>query len=689
MSRASLWKRPSLGMPAAVVVGLTAAVVPSASAAPVTVTFDSPGDHAWTVPAGADEAVFELFGGEGGAYNVNFSQAPGGKGARVTGTLAVTPGETLSLLVGGAGSANGGAGLGGGGLGGAPGGARGAGGGGASSVTRGTTRMLVAGGGGGGGARGGAGGAGGATGAAGAVGGIYGGLGGGGGLADAGGAGGAAGVMPAAYCADQTPGATGVDGAAQLGGQGAAAAHAFAWTGGGGGGGWFGGGGGGSGAYCPRGTASGGGGGGGGSSHVDSAVTQESMGTGDRSGHGAVAITVDDSLAPVANPVAAPEPGASGWSNEDVVVTWHWRDVGAAGLAAGACSPTSSTTGDGAGELEASCTDSVGNAGTATFPVKVDGTPPAIEISSPSGTYQQGEPAVAAFACTDATSGIATCEGTTSDGAPLDTSALGTHAVVVTASDVAGNVTTARAQYEVVARPPIETPEPPAQTLEAPTQPPLPMSKPAVTPESFDVDVPRRLVFGRSAQVRCGGTIDACDVRVRSRGTVVASGKAVAARRSARLRLTGAGRRLLQRHLGGVAVQVRVTMRAGGQRRTSTLRRRALLAVEHVTTPAGSWEPSAATLTRTGRRFVRALQRRAHALTGLRCDGHAAGETRSRANAYAISVERARTICRALRPAGAAVPVTVIGHGSARPLVNGTTEAAREVNRRVLITLRH
>jgi outer membrane protein OmpA-like peptidoglycan-associated protein len=597
----------------------------------------------------------------------------------VTGTLAVTQGEALSLVVGGAGFADGRGGFGGGGSGGAvANGARGAGGGGASSVMRGATAMLVAGGGGGGGGgngNGGAGGTGGAVGAPGGFGGIYGGLGGGGGLTDAGGAGGAAGTMPSAYCGDQTSGAAGVDGTTEGAGQGGSFTHALTRAGGGGGGGWLGGGGGGSGAYCPRGVGSGGGGGGGGSSHVDEAVTDGSMGSGDRSGHGAVVITVDDALAPVAGAVASPAPGASGWSRDDVTVTWNWEDVGAAGLGPDGCPASTSTDGDWAGDLESSCSDAVGNSGTATFPVKVDGTAPEIAITSPMGTYQQGQAAVVDYTCSDATSGIATCEGSAAAGSPLDTTAVGEHTVTVTATDVAGNSTTAQARYDVVPRPPAATP--------APVTPAAPA--PPGSPEVFALRLPRALVFGRTVHVDCGGTVDTCSARVLAGGRTLARAKGTAAR----LRLTAAGRRALAQRIGGVRAKVHVTMRAGDERRTVVLRRRAVLAVERVTTPAGSWKPDSASLSAKGRRFLRALQRHIHALAGLRCDGHSAGETLSRANAYALSVARARAVCTALVPSNRDLSVTVKGHGTAQPLVNATSETARAINRRVTTTLRH
>jgi hypothetical protein len=89
----------------------------------------------WTVPDGVSRATFELYGSQGGDSRIAPDTA--GKGARVTATLFVSPGETLSIRVGGRNGWNGGE----------------LGGGGATDVRRGvnlTDRLLVAGGGGGG-----------------------------------------------------------------------------------------------------------------------------------------------------------------------------------------------------------------------------------------------------------------------------------------------------------------------------------------------------------------------------------------------------------------------------------------------------------------------------------------------------------------------------------------------------------
>lgn len=138
--------------------GKTAALVPTiisiTAPRPVdaqsagSVTFDYSGAvQTFTVPAGLTNVSVAAYGAAGGG-----SITAGGTGGLVTATIAVTPGEVLSIYVGGKGSDALGYGIepvsggfnGGGGSAGC-----GAGGGGASDVRRGSTKLVIAGGGGG------------------------------------------------------------------------------------------------------------------------------------------------------------------------------------------------------------------------------------------------------------------------------------------------------------------------------------------------------------------------------------------------------------------------------------------------------------------------------------------------------------------------------------------------------------
>ena len=245
------------------------------------------GVQTFVVPAGVTLLQVDAFGAQGGQ-----GDALGGKGGRIETTIVVTPGETLSLIVGGAGGNSGGSGQPGpGGFNGGGDGGRGnsffsptgaffgGGGGGASDIRRGGTtlanRIVVAGGGGGGGIGGdivGPGGAGGDTQAApganadGAQGGDE-------GTQLAGGTGGVS----------TTGGTTGANGSLGIGGQGGGG-NSNSRGGGGGGSGYFGGGGGGGGNTL------GGGGGGGGSSF--SSGTDIIHTAGFQTGNGMIVLTV-------------------------------------------------------------------------------------------------------------------------------------------------------------------------------------------------------------------------------------------------------------------------------------------------------------------------------------------------------------------------------------------------------------
>ena len=262
------------------------------------------GNQTWTVPAGVFSVSFDVRGAQGGTNAWN----NGGRGGKVTGNLAVTPGQVLNIYVGqqpGSGGCCtniwGPGGWNGGGQGHAwSGGDQARGGGGASDIRIGGTglnnRVVVAGGGGGAGGQ--------------ACNGNQ----------DRGGDGGGSGnAQNGFYCGGNSTCYVGNGGTQTAGGQGAQCGPGQAgqagvggnawggccgWTGGGGGGGWFGGGG----AYYN-------GGGGGGSSYANPNLTSNVSHTqGDQTGNGQVVISFvktycSSSRVPVAinvAPLAAP-----------------------------------------------------------------------------------------------------------------------------------------------------------------------------------------------------------------------------------------------------------------------------------------------------------------------------------------------------------------------------------------------
>ena len=121
-----------------------AAAVPTAAQASTVVNFTTVGATTWTVPTGVTSVDVVAIGGSGATASSGFGGL-GGSGARVSATMTVTGGQSLSLFVGG----------------GAEAGHASNGGGGSSSVNAGTVGNQIIAGGGGGGMEGGDGGAGG------------------------------------------------------------------------------------------------------------------------------------------------------------------------------------------------------------------------------------------------------------------------------------------------------------------------------------------------------------------------------------------------------------------------------------------------------------------------------------------------------------------------------------------------
>jgi hypothetical protein len=86
-------------------------------------------------------------------------------------------------------------------------------------------------------------------------------------------------------------------------------------------------------------------------------------------------------------------------------------------------------------------------------PAEIDRKAPTIAIvpASDGGKVPQGTPLKAEYTCTDSGSGVASCEGSTPDGAQLDTSTLGTHTLTVTSTDAVGNHSSETMTYYVYA----------------------------------------------------------------------------------------------------------------------------------------------------------------------------------------------------------------------------------------------
>jgi hypothetical protein len=154
-----------------------------------------------------------------------------------------------------------------------------------------------------------------------------------------------------------------------------------------------------------------------------------------------------DVAPPTASPTQSPTANNAGWNNTDVTVTWHWTDnAGPLAIDVSHCTTSSTSSGEGrALALDATCRDRTGNvAPAASYEVAVDQTKPTLSPSvSPSSIFLNGTATVTSGA-SDALSGWY------ADGCgALDTTTPGTKTVTCTATDNAGNGSSASATYVV------------------------------------------------------------------------------------------------------------------------------------------------------------------------------------------------------------------------------------------------
>jgi hypothetical protein len=316
-------------------------------------------------------------------------------------------------------------------------------------------------------------------------------------------------------------------------------------------------------------------------------------------------------------------------------------------------------------------------------------TPPTASLLTPpdGASYTRGQVVAARYSCEDSPGapGLRSCVAPVADGSPIDTATDGQHAFTVTALSQDGLSSVVTHHYTVVAPPPSPSPSPT----------PSPSPSPSAV---MRVRAPSLSVFGRKGSpARCrmeSGAIRACTVRllhgrrVLARGQASASGQGTGAL-TVRLKLTKRGRAMLADHLGGVRGRVAAVGTTSDGTRSAQAPTRAILAVEHFTTPPGSWMANRAALSTRGRRFLRSQRARLIDVAALRCDGYSAKVRAESPNAARISLARAAVACAALNQEGSKVIPTLVGHGDSRPIASNTTPAGRARNRRVDVTVTH
>jgi Secretion system C-terminal sorting domain/PKD-like domain len=381
------------------------------------ITF-SGGLATYTIPCGVTSVTLEAYGAQGGtgASGASVPGGNGGLGGYASGTLTVTPGDILNVIIGGAGATPTG-----GFNGGANGGSTNAGGGGGATDVRinGTTeadRILTAGGGGGGG-RGGCEGSSGLSGSGGAGGngggdaganggdsptssGVAGG-GKGGNFGAVAGASGPAGAGCGGFLG--TPGGTATTGTGAAGGAGQSCccfSNPSIPGGGGGGGGQIGGGGGGGGSAGTTGCAGNdkgaGGGGGGGTSYNGGMTTAGTITNGVRTGNGVLIISYEDptpvaSLSTTVNPICAGDTVTFVASSTNAPTSYTWASTGGLTIVSGQGTNTIAVTGATSGDLTVFSTTVCGD-GPTTSPFTVTVNPlPSVTVTASATTVCAGE----------------------------------------------------------------------------------------------------------------------------------------------------------------------------------------------------------------------------------------------------------------------------------------------------------
>ena len=225
----------------------------------------------------------------------------------------------------------------------------------------------------------------------------------------------------------------------------------------------------------------------------------------------------------------------------------------------GAYSADLNALADGAYSVVAQQTDAAGNQGaSAGQSFVVDRTPPEIAVTGLQPAYTFGDAVNAAWNCTDATSGVATCDGPSA----LDGS-VGTHDLAVTATDKAGNTRTVHVPYAVI-----------AAATATPTA--TPVATPTATPVVVPSKAPAALKITSATAKRVGKT-----VTLTLRGTAAGTGaiRLTALRHSAAAKLVR-GVWTVRLKLKTTAKKLTVsvsdagdaTHRTGSARRTVTVR---------------------------------------------------------------------------------------------------------------------
>ena len=173
-----------------------------------------------------------------------------------------------------------------------------------------------------------------------------------------------------------------------------------------------------------------------------------------------IAVRPVDGTPPVVTYSLSPAANANGWNNTDLVVTGIGSDP-QSGVVSIACAGGSFTFSgaqqisrawntEGVTQITCVATNGAGLTNSITFPVRLDKTPPTIQILSPTQTtYDLHQVVNGSFSCSDPISGFTSCQSTSPNDAPIDTASAGSKTFTVSLSDAAGNFASRSVNYSV------------------------------------------------------------------------------------------------------------------------------------------------------------------------------------------------------------------------------------------------
>ena len=166
-----------------------------------------------------------------------------------------------------------------------------------------------------------------------------------------------------------------------------------------------------------------------------------------------VTVKRDASPPTLAFGAASPAANANGWNNTDVSFGYTATDA-TSGVAS--ATPGSSVAVNGEGTTRSASvtvTDNAGNSDTFTTPaVNIDRTAPTVSIATPAhaASYLKDGQLLASYSCSDGLSDVASCAGPVPSSGAVDTSVTGSFTFTVSATDQAGNATSASSRYSIV-----------------------------------------------------------------------------------------------------------------------------------------------------------------------------------------------------------------------------------------------